>query len=297
MKKSSIDIQENDLHAYVDNQLSEEKRQAVEELIRKDPEIAALIQVWQQQNDAMTEYFNDESYVVTDIPDSLKLDKLKIQQESAALDNTGLKNTELKNKSEVIPLKHTQLENTKPQGRPWYYSMAASLLLMMGSGFIGWTTNDIFQAKQQTPPIFANMAISAYEVFSVEVLHPVEVRADKKEHLVKWLSKRVGHPIKMPELENYGFKLLGGRLLSMQEGRPAAQFMFENKQGKRITWLVSKSPVYKDHSFLFKNEKTINSYYWMDSNVAYSVSGEMDRDNLHKLSQGIYQQINDQENS
>ena len=267
MSKSFIDIQEDDLHAYVDNQLSEEKRQAVEELIRNDPNIAEQIHQWQQQNKAITEYFDKESF--DNIPEKLHVNNLAIDD----------------------------FNTDKTHGKPWHYAMAASLFLMVGSGLIGWFAHSTLQPIQQSTPAFANMAISAYEVFSVEVLHPVEVRADKKDHLVAWLSKRINHPIKIPELENYGYKLLGGRLLSMQEGRAAAQFMFENKQGKRITWLVSKSPVYKDHAFFFKNNKSVNSYYWMDSSVAYSVSGEVDRDNLHKLSQGIYQQINSQKNS
>jgi len=278
MKKSLINIQEDDLHAYVDNQLSEEKRQAVEELMRNDPNIAEQIIQWQAQNKAIKNYFNQENFA--DIPNQLNIDKLQA-----------------KSKAKSKPITQNKPDATQSHNNRWYYSMAASLFLMIGSGLMGWFSHDLLQTAPQNSPLFSDMAISAYEVFSVEVLHPVEVKANKKDHLVKWLSKRINHPIKLPELENYGFKLLGGRLLSMQEGRAAAQFMFENEQGKRITWLVSKSPAYKDHAFFFKNEKNVNSYYWMDSNVAYSVSGKMDRDNLHKLSQGIYQQINDQESS
>jgi len=271
MKKSIIDIQEDDLHAYVDNQLSDEKRRAVEELMRDKPEIAEKIQQWQQQNQAIAEYFEKESFA--QIPEKLKLENISL----------------------AVKKDHDQ--ETKSQGYPWYYSMAASLFLAIGGATIGWFAHDNLQETPKNAPVFANMAISAYEVFSVEVLHPVEVGANKKEHLVKWLSKRIDHSIKLPALENYGFKLLGGRLLSMQEGRAAAQFMFENKQGKRITWLISKSPAYKDHAFFFKNDKSINSYYWMDTNVAYSVSGEMNKDNLYKLSRGIYQQITNHESS
>lgn len=272
MSQSQItDIQEDDLHAYVDNQLSEEKRLAVEALMRNDPNIAAQIHQWQLQNTAISEYFDKESF--DDIPEKLNLNKIK--------NNENL----------------LHISKKKPQVQRWFYAMAASVFLMIGSGVSGWFAHSIFEPVQPNVPTFANMAISAYEVFSVEVLHPVEVGAEKKEHLVKWLSKRIDHPIKMPELENYGYKLLGGRLLSMQKGRAAAQFMYENQQGKRITLLVSKSPVYKDHAFLFKNENSVNSYYWMDSNVAYSVSGEMAQKNLHNLSQGIYQQINNQEDS
>lgn len=269
MSQPIIAIQEDDLHAYVDNQLSEEKRKAVEALIQTDLNVAKKIQQWQLQNRAIREHFKEKSFI--DIPEQLDLDKLHA--------------------------KDYQVTNRSPKHH-WFYTMAASLLLMITGSFMGWFAHSILQPVKISPsaPNFINSAISAYEVFSVEALHPVELGADKKDHLVTWLSKRINHPIQMPKLDNYGFKLLGGRLLSMQQGRAAAQFMFENNQGQRIAWLISKSSIYKNHAFFFKNEKKINSFYWMDSEVAYSVSGEMNRESLHKLSQDIYQQINSQKN-
>ena len=39
---------------------------------------------------------------------------------------------------------------------------------------------------------FARQAVLAHVVYSPEVRHPVEVRAAQQEHLVQWLSKRLG---------------------------------------------------------------------------------------------------------
>ena len=262
MSKKNIDIQEQDLHAYVDKQLSEKKAQAVEELIRKDPQIAAKVHQWQQQNDLITQHF-DHKYS-DEIPERLNIDKL--------------------NQSQKIP-----------SSLPRYYSMAASIFLMLISGMTGWYLKDLSDPIQQNKISFVNSAISAYEVFSVEVLHPVEVSVDKKAHLVSWLSKRVDHPLKVPELQQYGYKLLGGRLLAMKKGQPAAQFMFEDDTGERITLLVSKYTSYNDHSLLFKKDKKVNAFYWMDNNIAYSVSGKVQRDKLKSLSKSVYRQINEGE--
>lgn len=260
MSKQNINIQEQDLHAYVDQQLSPQKVKAVEALIRKDPQIAAKIHHWQQQNKLITQHFSDDAF--DEMPARLNIN-------------------------------HFKEDNLNPSSSiPWYYSMVASFFLMLVSGVIGWYLHDLSSSSLKPRISFVNSAISAYEVFSVEILHPVEVSVDKKDHLVKWLSKRVEHPLKVPKLEQYGYKLLGGRLLAMKKGRPAAQFMFEDNAGERITLLISKSTSYKDHSFLFKNEKSVNAFYWMDSNIAYSVSGKIQRDKLQSLSQGIYQQIN-----
>jgi len=152
--------------------------------------------------------------------------------------------------------------------------------------------------SRPAPCVFSsalNSAISAHQVYTVEVLHPVEVGADKKEHLVSWLSKRVGHSLIIPDLDDYGYKLLGGRLLSIQEGNTAAQFMFEDTEGKRITLFVSKDSSYQDHALLSKTNSGLNSFYWMNSEIAYSVTGENDRKSLRNLSLGIYKQINEKQ--
>ncbi len=51
-----------------------------------------------------------------------------------------------------------------------------------------------------------------------EVRHPVEVTAAQQDHLVQWLSKRVGRPLKVPVLAAEGYELVGGRLLSGDGG-------------------------------------------------------------------------------
>lgn len=260
MSKQSINIQEQDLHAYVDQQLSPHKVKAVEALMRKDPQIAIKIHQWQQQNKLIKQHFSDDD--CDEMPARLDINRF--------------------NKSHL----------NRSSNMPWYYSLVASVLLMLVSGVIGWYLHDLSSPTLKPRISFVNSAISAYEVFSVEMLHPVEVSVDKKDHLVQWLSKRVDHPLKVPTLEQYGYTLLGGRLLAMKKGRPAAQFMFEDNTGRRITLLVSKNPTYNDHDLLFKNEKAVNAFYWMNSNIAYSVSGKIQREELQSLSQGIYQQIN-----
>ena len=271
MKKNRLEITEGDLHAYVDNQLSADKIEAIETLMHEDPKIAQQVQEWQQQNSVINELFNKKAS--TEAPEKFNLKHLVEKQSRTKEENIA----------------------GKIQKSPWHYSMAASLFLMLMSGTAGWFANDLSQPQTMTTNTtnFVNSAISAHQVYSVEVLHPVEVNADKQIHMVTWLSKRIGHPLTVPNLKNYGYKLLGGRLLSMREGRSAAQIMFENKEGKRITLLVSKNPIYRDQAFHLKSDNNINAYYWMDSNVAYSITGEMNSDTLRKLSKSVYEQLSE----
>ena len=89
------------------------------------------------------------------------------------------------------------------------------------------------------PATFPMRAARAHAVYAPEVRHPVEVDAKEQEHLVKWLSKRLGLTLKVPVLAPEGFELLGGRLLPGPEG-PVAQFMYQDSAGKRLTLYVSK---------------------------------------------------------
>ncbi|HIO93081.1 MAG TPA: anti-sigma factor [Leucothrix mucor] len=264
MNNKTIEIQEDDLHAYVDNQLSVEKVEAVEALMRKDPKVMQQVHEWQQQNEAITALFsNDES-----LPTSEKL---------------KLKNI----------IKQTSVDTPNTHKTPWFYSVAASVFLLVMGGALGWFAHGLSQPLTKNTANFVNSAISAHQVYSVEVLHPVEVNADKQKHLVAWLSKRINHSLAVPNLQEYGYDFLGGRLLAMRKGKAAAQLMFENNEGKRVTLLVSKNKNYRDQAFHLKNIDNINTYYWMDSKVAYSITGEMNSRELRKLSTSVYQQLNE----
>ena len=70
--------------------------------------------------------------------------------------------------------------------------------------------------------------------------HPVEVPAADADHLVQWLSKRVGYQLRAPDLEKLGLKLVGGRLLPGPTG-PAAFFMYEAPSGERYTIYCARS--------------------------------------------------------
>ena len=80
------------------------------------------------------------------------------------------------------------------------------------------------------PATFSMRAARAHAVYAPEVRHPVEVDAKEQEHLVKWLSKRLGLTLKVPLLTTEGFELLGGRLLPGPDG-PVAQFMYQDSGG------------------------------------------------------------------
>jgi anti-sigma factor RsiW len=134
-------------------------------------------------------------------------------------------------------------------------------------------------------------AARAHLVYSPEVRHPVEVDAKDKDHLVKWLSKRLGMPLKVPALSTEGFELLGGRLLPGPEG-PVAQFMYQDATGKRLTLYVSPPHAgEKVTAFRFAQDNGVSVFYWIDKDLDYALSGEVDKPTLARVASSVYRQI------
>ena len=175
--------------------------------------------------------------------------------------------------------------------RAWWSYAAAAGIFVLGIG-LGWFVRGVFMTPQVVPSPLARQAAIAHVVYSPEVRHPVEVTADEEEHLVRWLSKRLGTALKAPKLAPLGYELVGGRLLSGPQG-PVAHFMYQDARGQRLTLYVSRQrgeP--RDTAFRFSQEERVSVFYWVDGNFGYALSGEVRREQLLKVADVVYKQLN-----
>ncbi|HEY0953945.1 MAG TPA: anti-sigma factor, partial [Roseateles sp.] len=147
-------------------------------------------------------------------------------------------------------------------------------------------------------PEFAREAGVAFAVYSAEKRHPVEVSAAEQAHLVQWLSKRLGRPLKVPVLSDQGYALLGGRLLPGDPGPSGtgsarAQFMYENAEGDRLTLYVAvfapgAAPAGTAFRLLQQDGRT--TLYWTDGDFGYALSAQPATE-LQPLAQRVHQQL------
>jgi anti-sigma factor RsiW len=147
----------------------------------------------------------------------------------------------------------------------------------------------------QVPPdtvVFARRAAVAHATYSPEVRHPVEVGADDEQHLVTWLSKRLGVKVKAPKLDEAGMGLVGGRLLPGENG-PVAQFMYQNQNGRRLTLYVrTEAAKNRETAFRYSRENNVGVFYWIDREVGYALaSADLNKDELLKLANLVYKQL------
>lgn len=253
-------IPQDELMAYVDGVLDPERAQLIEQLMQKDAELLSVVVALQAQQQALR----------------------------AGLDPVL---------HEAIPLRLLQAEMSS---RFSFQRIAAGVVWMTVGLTIGALSSGFYlsqhagQAWVQTEgthglPGFVRQATVAYAVFAPEVRHPVEVSSLDTKGLNTWLSKRLQRPLQAPDLTQAGFSLMGGRLLPGETNKPAAQFMYEDRQGQRITmYLRGMVEPTAETAFRFVEQGPVNTFYWVEGDWGYALSGELSRRQLLQIAQHIH---------
>jgi anti-sigma factor RsiW len=251
-------VNESKLHAYVDGALTAVERREVEVYLEANPDEAARVRAYVAQNQAMHRLFDPV------------LDEIQALRLAAP---SGASNA----------------------SRFWrgFGGLAATLALGIAIGY--FARGQMGRGVAQVPMGIAQQAILAHVAYVPEVRHPVEVAAAEEQHLVAWLSKRLGAAMKAPSLAAAGYQLLGGRLLPAagEVGRaPVALLMYENAQGKRLSLLVRREASNADTAFRFSQSGDTSVFYWIDGPFGYALAGNLDKDTLAGVARLVYQQLN-----
>lgn len=263
----------DELHAWVDGRLAGERLRRFEARLESDPALRAEAQAWREQAESLKSLARD----VLDEPVPERL--AAAAQGHAATANRAPGH-------EAAPARGAR------DSRLWL--AAAALAALAWSA--GWLSHARFAPPTAgiadgTPPAFVRDAVAAHVVYTPEVRHPVEVAAAQHEHLVQWLSRRLGAPLTVPSLEARGWSLVGGRLLPGSEGA-RAQFMYQDASGARLTLYVADAgPQSGDTAFRFDSDGRISAFYWIDGRFGYTLSAQTDRATLLALAEEVYRQL------
>ncbi|MBJ2140473.1 anti-sigma factor [Delftia acidovorans] len=261
-------ISDEQLHALVDGRLPAQQAQALRDQLDEDS--AARVEQWQRQRQLLRALH-------------------------AARDEPGMPD-EMRTAAE-------QLQGLHQRQQQWWRwgGMAAGWMLAFGLGWLVHGQQAVPAAAPSTsatlaaatPARFAHQAAVAHAVYQPEQRHPVEVEAAQQAHLLQWLSKRLGRPLKLPALTGLGYELVGGRLLPGDSGA-RAQFMYQDAAGERITLYLGalEDPATRgETAFHFSSDGPVPSFYWVDQGFGYALSGALPRNRLLQLATAVHQQL------
>ena len=246
----TVPVTEDELHAYVDNELPAERSAAVEAWLVSHPADADRVRSWRAMTDAL----------------HAKYDRIA---------------------DEAVP-PHLNIDLLSRPPRRWAYALiAATLAAFIVGGGAGYELRGR-SAQLSTFASFTRDALEAHTLYVVEVRHPVEVAGSERSHLQQWLSKRCGYEVRAPELDTTGLKLVGGRLLPGPAG-PASFLMYETASGERFTIYASKAST-EIAQMRYASENGTGALFWADRGVGYVVSGAGDRQRLEHVARLVYDQ-------
>jgi len=250
-------VTEAELHAYVDGELSADRREAVADWLAKHPSEAATVAAWRAQAETIRARYG--ATIDGPVPGRLKLEQI--------MRRTGASRRSLAALGAV-----------------------AAVAAFVVGGSVGWFARGASAAAPNSYAAITAEALDAYKLYVVEVRHPVEVPGSERAHMTQWLSKRFGSDLRVPELESIGLKLVGGRLLPGPRGEAAAFYMYENASGERFTIYCAKATA-PESALRYRSEERSAAFYWVDGKIAYVVSGPADREKLEQVTKTVYEQV------
>jgi anti-sigma factor RsiW len=254
-------ISEAELHAYLDGELAPEDRAEVEALLAAAPAEASLVRDFRDLNEAIAERYAGR--LDAPVPGTMQQALARIPEHVIA---------------------------RPPRLARRWAPLAAAIFIAALAGAAGYLARGLTIDARRPEAAFVATAIGAHSVYVPEVRHPVEVGAAEEAHLVQWLTKRIGANVRAPALSGLGWKLVGGRLLP-DRGLPAAQFMYEDGTGRRLTLYMRKEMGLNNTAFQFAERDGFGAFYWVDRPLAYAIAGRLGRDELMSISNAVYGQL------
>lgn len=221
---------ENDLHAWMDGEADEATAEKVERYLQANPEAAAQVAGWRADAQQLRQAMSRQAWAV-DRPNPQYLRRRMRQQRLRQL------------------------------------SMAFMLVMAVSIGGVaGWQLKDSQVAVAPQP---MEDAVQAYKIFDNQTQTPMDVMASQHAELTSWVARYFINGNPPPNLEQFGFRLVGARLMATAQG-PAALIMYQDPQGTRVGWYIRPlEPVKLPHGQ--RQAEDVMAQYWSDQHYNYAL--------------------------
>lgn len=249
-------ITEDDLHAYVDGLLDEDRRAEVSTYFDAHPDVAARF----------VRYGDHRAQI------------------RAALDPVS---------DEPVPtrlnLAHIMTARRSRRAPRWQ-SAAAAVFLLVAGGAGGWGLHGARQLPSGGVVALAREATDNFVTFASDTVRPVELRSDNVAELVEWATQRIGRKPILPDLSKSGYRMMGGRIVSTPHGA-GLMLMYDNDRGSRLVMLSRPMTIDQNQAMTPHARGNVDGWSWASSGMGYSLVGSLSLDELHPLADDIRRQV------
>ena len=249
-------VRDEDLHAYVDDQLDPDRRSLVERYLEQNPEAARRVTSYQAQRAAIRAAFQQQGS--RPLPRHLTVAGILAQRAR------------------------------KRATRRWLVA-ACLVLAVLGGGAGGWLLHapPDLERGERAMLVLEQQALASHAVYSVDSRHPVEVPGSEDRHLQQWFSNRLHRVVVVPDLSGLGFHLIGGRLLATEHGDPAALLMYEDAEHHRMSVVLRPmGPALRMPSITI-GQDGVNGLAWINDGMGVAVVAALPEPNLAAVANQI----------
>ena len=236
-------IRDDELHAWLDGQLSAARRAEVEAWLCAHPRDAARVEAWRRDGEALRAALAGQM-----LGDAPALSPRAIRRRLAAR-------------------------------RRVRAGLAAALLLSLGCGsLLGWQAREARYVAEHPPMADA---VAAYRLFAADSV-PDTFDAGGRAGMQDWLHAHFGEAGVIPDLVSQGYALAGGRLLSTPEG-PAAMLVYRGAGGQGIALYLRPQVARIGRGVGQRRDGRLLAQYWVEGRTAFALVGPATETGLRRL--------------
>jgi anti-sigma factor RsiW len=190
----------------------------------------------------------------------------------------------------------------KPLAKPvamafgsWPRALAASLVLLLAGGAVGYTIGDkqdnVAPVQIASARTWLDEIADYHRIYSRQTRHLVEVPASEREHIVEWLAASTGVTFNLPDLSQDDLTFEGARLL-VAAGKPTAQLLYRDAENEIIAiCFLQSDPVEGTTALTDSMRNDIGLVSWQKGNASFVVVGPSADPALERLAATVSTQI------
>jgi anti-sigma factor RsiW len=161
----------------------------------------------------------------------------------------------------------------------WRWALAAAAAVIIVIGGVTSTYLGSRSAANHTFSEIADLHVSALASSS-----PVDVVSTDKHTVKPWFQGKIPFSFNLPEVENTGFTLLGGRMVYLEQ-TPGAQLIYDVRKHHISVFIFSEAALQDslgDNSVASKR-LTFSTDTWTQGGLRYFVIGDASAADIHNL--------------
>ena len=250
-------ITEDDLHAFVDDQLDAARLPAVERHLEQDQSAAIRVAAYKMQRVALRAAFGDQLAPIPPLLNPHRLMKARNARRRTA----------------------------------WQVAAAVLLAFLTGTGG-GWLARGQMPSGLSTGiPALAQEALITHAVYAADRDQPVGPGATRQDAILRWLSGQLRHKLIVLNLTAFGYHFMGGRLAATDHG-PAAMLIYADNGGTKLTVFVRPMPNRRqDTKTIHVGADNVDGYAWICDGLGYAVLAATQTKDLHNIAAMVRHQV------